>query len=81
MRDLHCPNCGARPREEFSFGGELPGVPDYVTDPNDRVVDYVWFFDNVRGPSIERWFHDAGCRRWMTVHRDTLADRVLDHHE
>jgi sarcosine oxidase, subunit delta len=77
MRELHCPNCGGRSRDEFRFGGELPTVPDSVTEPNARNIDYVWFFDNIDGPSTERWFHDAGCRRWFTAQRDTRRDVVL----
>ena len=26
----------------------------------------------------ERWFHAAGCRRWLTLRRDTRTDEVLD---
>jgi sarcosine oxidase, subunit delta len=77
MREIHCPNCGGRSRDEFRFGGELPTVPDSVTEPAARNVDYVWFFDNLDGPSTERWFHEAGCRRWFTVQRDTHRDVVL----
>lgn len=75
---IPCPNCGLRPVEEYRFGGELPTVPDNITDPDDRNVDYVWFFDNIEGPSTERWFHDAGCRRWLTLRRDTRTDTVID---
>ncbi|MSY19265.1 MAG: sarcosine oxidase subunit delta, partial [Actinobacteria bacterium] len=71
-----CPNCGSRPIEEFGFGGELPTVPDRITDPNERDIDYVWMFDNLEGISIERWFHQAGCRRWHTVERNTITDSV-----
>lgn len=74
---ITCPNCGARPVEEYRFGGELPTVPDRLTDPDDRDIDYVWFFDNVDGPSTERWFHQAGCRRWLTLRRNTSNDTVL----
>jgi sarcosine oxidase, subunit delta len=77
MLFLHCPNCGHRSREEFAFGGEFPTVPDSVTDPEARNVDYVWFYDNVRGPSKERWFHTAGCRRWHTAERNTETDSLL----
>ena len=73
---LSCPNCGSRPIEEFGFGGELPTVPDLITDPNERDIDYVWMFDNLEGISIERWFHQAGCRRWHTVERNTITDSV-----
>ena len=31
-----------------------------------------------RGPSTERWFHHAGCRRWLTLRRDTRTDEILD---
>jgi heterotetrameric sarcosine oxidase delta subunit len=74
---LLCPNCGHRPVEEFSFGGEMPAVPDRLTDPDERNVDHVWMFDNVAGPTTERWFHHAGCRRWHTARRDTTTDRLI----
>ena len=78
MLSIDCPHCGERAVDEYRFGGELPTIPDSVQDPGDRNVDYVWFFDNVAGPSTERWFHDGGCRRWFTVRRDTVRDRVID---
>jgi heterotetrameric sarcosine oxidase delta subunit len=73
---LPCPICGSRPVEEFSFGGEAPSVPDRLTDPDERDVDYVWMFDNADGLTSERWFHHAGCRRWTTIRRDTRTDTV-----
>ena len=39
---ITCPGCGRRPVEEYSFGGELRGVPDRITDPAERDVDYAW---------------------------------------
>ena len=71
---INCPNCGNRPVEEWRFGGEFPTIAPHLTDPDDRDVDYVWMFDNIDGPSNERWFHEAGCRRWCTVVRDTRTD-------
>jgi heterotetrameric sarcosine oxidase delta subunit len=32
---------------------------------------------NPFGPTIERWFHEFGCRRWFTVERDTARDEVI----
>ena len=75
---LACPTCGRRPIEEFAFGGEFPIVPDRITDADARDVDYVWMFDNVAGIATERWFHQAGCRRWHTVRRDTINDVVVE---
>ncbi len=75
---ITCPQCGARPAEEFRYGGELPTVPDRVTEPAARNVDYLWMYDNVAGVAVERWFHEAGCRRWHTAHRDTRTDRFVD---
>ena len=75
---LDCPICGRRPLDEFTFGGERRDVPASITDEADRDFDEVWIFDNPSGVASERWFHAAGCRRWLTVQRDTAADAVLD---
>ncbi|MBA3850897.1 MAG: sarcosine oxidase subunit delta [Chloroflexi bacterium] len=72
-----CPNCGRRPVEEYRFGGELRGAANWITDPVERDVDYVWMYDNVEGVTTERWFHAAGCRRWLTLSRDTTTDTVV----
>lgn len=78
MHTLACPTCGARPLDEFVFGGERRTTPSTIADPAERDFDEVWIFDNPTGPSTERWFHAAGCRRWLTVVRDTSIDRVLE---
>ena len=75
---LPCPRCGPRPIEEFTFGGERRPAPDWITDPDERDFDEVWVFENPDGPTTERWFHSAGCRRWLTVRRDTSTDTVLE---
>ena len=74
---LDCPRCGRRPLEEFTFGGERRHVSDAITDPDERDFDEVWNFENPVGVTTERWFHAAGCRRWLTVHRDTSTDTVV----
>ncbi|MGH2465920.1 MAG: sarcosine oxidase subunit delta [Candidatus Limnocylindrales bacterium] len=76
MPELDCPNCGRRPIEEFTFGGERPTVPDRISDLLARDVDYAWMHDNVNGATSERWFHAAGCRRWLTVHRNTSQSGI-----
>jgi heterotetrameric sarcosine oxidase delta subunit len=74
---IECPTCGRRPVEEYRFGGELRGVAETITDPIARDVDYVWMRDNIEGVTTERWFHAAGCRRWLTLRRDTMTDTVV----
>jgi sarcosine oxidase, subunit delta len=73
-----CPNCGSRPFTEFWFGGELPPRPPM---PGDEVnpateVARIWYRRNVAGLQSERWYHFAGCRRWLTAQRDTSTNVV-----
>ncbi|HET7727305.1 MAG TPA: sarcosine oxidase subunit delta [Candidatus Limnocylindrales bacterium] len=78
MHWLTCRRCGRRPLDEFVFGGERREVPPGITDPDEHDFDEVWVFENPDGPTTERWFHAFGCRRWLTVRRDTSVDRVLE---
>ena len=64
---IDCPTCGRRPSTEFRYGGEVP--EDWLD---------VWRRDNPEGPCRERWFHELGCRRWLTLVRDTRDDRIHD---
>ena len=75
---LDCPRCGRRPIDEFTFGGERRPVPDSIADPDERDFDEVWVFENPDGVATERWFHAFGCRRWLTVRRDTSTDTVVE---
>ncbi|MDH4309260.1 MAG: sarcosine oxidase subunit delta [Acidimicrobiia bacterium] len=67
---LTCPNCGTRSVEEFRYG-EIPRVPDHITDPDARDLDRVFMKANAHGTTVEAWFHDFGCRRWFRLERDT----------
>ena len=78
MHELACPRCGRRPIDEFVFGGERRTAASTIDNPEARDFDEVWIFDNPDGRATERWFHAAGCRRWLTVVRDTRADHVLE---
>jgi heterotetrameric sarcosine oxidase delta subunit len=62
---------------EFRYG-EIPTVPDHLTDPAIRDLDRAFMRTNTEGIVTERWFHEAGCRRWMTVRRDTRTDQILE---
>ena len=68
-----CPHCGSRPYTEFSFGGELR--PAGATDPGQDFRD-VYLGANAAGEQEERWFHALGCRRWLTVRRDTRVNEI-----
>lgn len=71
---IECPNCGLRPYTEFWYEGELvTRLPDDgITDSQE--FDRVWLRRNVAGVQDEEWFHFAGCRRWLTVSRDTRTN-------
>ncbi len=77
---LPCPNCGLRPIEEFVYG-EVSAVPDSVVDADERNVDLAFMTSNPEGWTTDRWFHSFGCRRWLTIRRDTTTDRILNNPE
>src|SRR4029453_7668332 len=78
MHGLHCPRCGRRPLDEFVFGGERRTVPSPIDDADARDFDEVWIFETPDGGTAGGWFHAFGCRRWLTVRRDTSVDVVLE---
>jgi heterotetrameric sarcosine oxidase delta subunit len=65
--------CGLRPYTEFTFGGEVRDVasPDVEAD-----FERVYLPANAAGPQRERWFHAFGCRRWITLTRDTVTNTI-----
>ena len=71
---ISCPNCGLRPYTEFSYGGEWREIG---TDEVEADFERVFLGANAAGPQRERWYHLAGCRRWLTLTRDTVANRPL----
>lgn len=79
---IPCPWCGPRPEGEFVNLGEA--VPPRPVDPA-ALADDVWVETlimraNVRGPHVERWWHQRSCGRIFAIERDTLthAIRPLD---
>jgi heterotetrameric sarcosine oxidase delta subunit len=74
---IPCPTCGDRSIEEWVHG-EIPTVPDSITDPDARDVDRGYMHTNTAGVVREAWFHLFGCRRWVTLWRDTTADVFVD---
>lgn len=71
--NVPCPTCGPRPSTEFAFGGEFR--PAEAT-AGDEDFDRVFLRENAPGVQEERWFHLFGCRRWVSVRRDTVTNRI-----
>jgi sarcosine oxidase subunit delta len=72
---LVCPTCGPRSYHEFWFGGELRRRDLDFSEADDYST--TWLRANVAGPQVERWFHYAGCCRWLTVARDTQTNEII----
>jgi sarcosine oxidase, subunit delta len=75
---IECPWCGNRDEIEFRCGGQ-----SYITrpEPFDQVSDeewsrYLFFRANPQGVHYERWVHEAGCRQWFNVARDTTTHEI-----
>lgn len=78
---INCPNCGRRPYTEYWFEGEVPDAQIDAAAPASVAslrADYerVWLRRNDAGVQPERWFHFAGCRRMLTVQRDTRTNEI-----
>lgn len=71
---LECPNCGLRTYQEFWYGGEVRTRGKDASEEDDYQT--TWLRANIAGVQIERWFHYAGCRRWLTIKRDTRDNSV-----
>jgi heterotetrameric sarcosine oxidase delta subunit len=72
---IPCPWCGPRGHAEFSYGGDAAMRQDAaLTDA--AFLERVYLRDNPRGLTRELWQHNAGCRRWIVVERDTLTHEI-----
>ena len=73
--NIDCPNCGPRPSTDFRYGGETRPVEDPSSSELDE-IKRLWMRRNVAGDQTERWFHRDGCRRWLTITRNTVTNQV-----
>ncbi|MGI9169927.1 MAG: sarcosine oxidase subunit delta [Caulobacteraceae bacterium] len=75
---IDCPFCGPRDEIEFACGGEShiarPGPAETVSD--EAWGAYLFTRANPRGVHFERWVHQAGCRQWFNLARDTLTHEI-----
>ena len=79
MLTVPCPWCGPRDEVEFRFGGQAhiayPTEPDALSD--SEWAEFLFFRDNPKGAANERWYHVAGCGRWINVVRDTMSNEFV----
>ena len=76
MMVLPCPWCDDRDASEFRYAGEVLARPDPATATPAQWRGYLYLRGNQRGWVTERWYHGAGCRRYLVVERDTGTDEV-----
>ena len=76
---IPCPWCGACAQVEFSYGGDAARrrPPDPGQCSVEEWLDHVYLRDNPRGAHLEWWQHNAGCRQWIQVLRNTQTHEVM----
>jgi heterotetrameric sarcosine oxidase delta subunit len=74
---IPCPWCGPRNQIEFTYGGDAAVQRPAMNDDVNAWFAYVYLRDNPRGPHDELWLHNAGCRQWFKVRRDTRTHDIL----
>ena len=76
MMQIACPWCGKCDEWEFQYGGPA-GLARPPPESDDQTWgEYLFFRDNVKGRSVERWRHAYGCGQWFNVERDSVTHRV-----
>lgn len=78
MLRIHCPFCGERDHDEFTYGGDATVKRPALDDRSiDRWYRYVFLRANPKGPHREFWQHVHGCRAWLIVERNTATHEIL----
>jgi methylglutamate dehydrogenase subunit B len=78
MLRIHCPYCGLRDHDEFSYFGDASKTyPALDAEHQAQWVEAVYMRDNPRGVHSEFWQHTLACRRWLVVQRDTATHRIV----
>jgi heterotetrameric sarcosine oxidase delta subunit len=74
---ITCPNCGERDRREFYYQGDALALDRPAEDAGPAAWDdYLHNRDNLAGDVRDIWFHEAGCRAWLVVDRNTATHAV-----
>lgn len=74
---LTCPYCGPRDEPEFAYGGESHIVRPGLECDDQSWADYLFYRDNKKGVTCERWRHSFGCGCWFNVMRDTASHAII----
>jgi sarcosine oxidase subunit delta len=69
-----CPYCGPRNASEFRWVGAVKARPHPATTTPAEWRAYLYIQTNPAGWMRETWFHRAGCRRYVTLERDTVRN-------
>ena len=78
MLRIHCPYCGVRDHEEFSYYGDASKTyPPLDAQHHDEWVEAVYMRDNPKGEHLEFWHHGVAFRRWLVVKRNTMTHDIL----
>jgi sarcosine oxidase subunit delta len=76
MKLMTCPINGPRLISEFSYGGEVRGMPDPDSASDAEWTDYVFNRSGVPGIKREWWCHTPSGT-WFIAERDTSTDSIL----
>ena len=74
------PFCGAREHGEFTYLGDALLRNRPQPDAEGAAVayhEYVHQRVNPAGEHDELWYHDAGCRAWLVVKRNTRTHEIF----
>ena len=75
---IPCPWCGPRAQMEFTYGGDATLTRPAIDASVEAWAAFVYLRGNPAGPHDELWLHDAGCRQWFRVRRDTRTHEILE---
>ena len=70
---IHCPLCGERGSEEFTYLGGVGSERPAPDAPEDAWFRHVYLRRNPAGSLEEYWHHQHGCRAGLVVTRDTRS--------
>jgi heterotetrameric sarcosine oxidase delta subunit len=74
MIRIPCPHCGRRNSNEFRYVGDTRTRPEGAEMTKHEFRRYLYEQNNTLGWVRERWFHAAGCRRFVCIERHTMTN-------